>query len=256
MTEQDFTQAVNSGKVTAEEPASSDASPSHTASAPAPAAQASEDIALQQFIPILVGLQSTQRYLSAAPTFVPQTFQDQLQFVFDGTKYSVYVYFNNQWNQVKIPGGLSTVKGTDTATLTSHSASTTHTITHGLDGPVKMIMCTTQLTPAGVPGANRNDGQGVGDVILDGSGNIIGGFCASVLTGAPGTTPFGYVSFSALSGSVTAQTTTNSGALVANMTVTVNNVTATTFDIVYTVSDNGGAGAPTQNFSVSWTVMG
>ena len=39
------------------------------------------------------------------------------------------------------------------------------------------------------------------------------------------------------------------------MTLTVNNVTATTFDLVYTVSDNGGAGAPVQNFSVDWTVM-
>ena len=43
--------------------------------------------------------------LSAAPTFIPQTFQDQIQFVFDGTNYHLYLYFNNQWNNFSASGG-------------------------------------------------------------------------------------------------------------------------------------------------------
>jgi len=50
-------------------------------------------------------LQSVQDFLSAAPTFIPQTFQDQIQFVFDGSNYYLYLYFNNQWNAFPIASG-------------------------------------------------------------------------------------------------------------------------------------------------------
>jgi hypothetical protein len=65
----------------------------------------STDYNLEEFLSILIALQSVQQWLSAAPTFVPQTFQEQIQFVYDGSTYSIYFYANNQWNQVANSGG-------------------------------------------------------------------------------------------------------------------------------------------------------
>ena len=59
---------------------------------------------LNQFLPMLLQLQRTQDYLTAAPTFIPQTFQDQIQFVFTGSAYYLYIYFNNQWNNIPLGG--------------------------------------------------------------------------------------------------------------------------------------------------------
>ncbi|HKF48322.1 MAG TPA: hypothetical protein VKB38_13250 [Terracidiphilus sp.] len=60
---------------------------------------------IDQFLPILTQLQSTQQCLTAAPTFIPQTFQEQLQFVYTGGNYYLYLYFKDQWNQFSITGG-------------------------------------------------------------------------------------------------------------------------------------------------------
>src|SRR5882672_6789773 len=106
MTQEEFNAAITAGDVAHEAQASSaDTShPAAEASSPSTAVAASaaptQNLTIDQFIPILVALQSTQKFLSAAPTFVPQTFQDQVQFVFDGTSYSLYFYANNQWNKI------------------------------------------------------------------------------------------------------------------------------------------------------------
>lgn len=252
MTVQEFQAAISSGSVKSAAPATaaSPASGPSTTAAASPAAPSS----VEQFLPQLVLAQSTQSFLAAPPTFVPQTFQDQIQFVFDGTSYFVYFYFNNQWNKFTSASALNKAEGTDTATFTSHSATSTHTITHGLGKPPSIILVNATLVPNGVPGSGTNKGNGVGGIMLDGSGNPIGGTCISILTGQPVGTLSSVVSVAAASNVITAETTTSGGT--ANMSVTVNNVTDTTFDIVYAVSDNGGAGAPTQSFSVGWAVMG
>jgi hypothetical protein len=125
MTQEELKAAVDGGKATVEEPQSS--GPDNAASAPAsaPAVQAPQELSLQQFIPILVGLQSTQKYLSAAPTFIPQTFQDQIQFVFDGTNYFAYFYANNQWNFAQLNSGSTGFTKRQTTTLANVQSSIT-----------------------------------------------------------------------------------------------------------------------------------
>jgi hypothetical protein len=148
---------------------------------------------------------------------------------------------------------LTNVRGGDTATLNSHSASTTHTITHGLGRTVTMIKVWATLTPNGVPGANTDVGYGIGEIMLDASGNILGGLQIAFYSGSSGVYGNSLQVLASGSGQISASTETSGG--VANMSITANNVTSTTFDIVYTVSDNGGAGAPTQNFTANWMVM-
>jgi hypothetical protein len=96
MTEGEFTAAVSSGSVQAEAP--------DTESGVA-SASATESISITQFIPLLMQLESVQQCVSAAPTYIPQTFQDQIVFVFDGSNYFLYLYFNNQWNSFPVIGG-------------------------------------------------------------------------------------------------------------------------------------------------------
>ncbi len=36
---------------------------------------------------------------------MPQSFEEQIQFVFDGSDYYLYFYANNQWNQIASTGG-------------------------------------------------------------------------------------------------------------------------------------------------------
>lgn len=92
MTESEYSAAQSSGAIENVEPEET-----------APASSPTDSIS--QFIPLLTQLQSTQRCLTAAPTNIPQTFQDQIQFVFDGTHYFLYLYFNNQWNSFPVIGG-------------------------------------------------------------------------------------------------------------------------------------------------------
>src|SRR4051812_28824288 len=94
MTEPEYKAGIESGAITVEaipEAEEKNASPVSNTS-------------VEQFIPLLTQLQSTQRCLTAVPTFVPQTFQDQIQFVFTAGDYYLYLYFNNQWNSFSING--------------------------------------------------------------------------------------------------------------------------------------------------------
>src|ERR1700690_174568 len=106
MTEPEFTAAVASGAVTSSSD-SVDEGASGGASLPA-----TDSISIEQFVPLLTQLESVQQCVSSAPTYVPQTFQEQIQFVFDGSNYFLFLYFNNQWNEFPIIGGGGGTGGT------------------------------------------------------------------------------------------------------------------------------------------------
>jgi len=95
MTEPEFSAALSSGAIKSEDSAATEPE----GGAPTPVTQS---YSLAQFVPILLQLQSTQSYLTAAPTYVPQTFQEQIQFVYTGGKYYLYLYINNQWNSIAL----------------------------------------------------------------------------------------------------------------------------------------------------------
>lgn len=101
MTSEDFNAAAASGKVTVVQPATP----------PASSTPSTPRVDLSQFLPLLTALQSVKKWLSAAPTSVPQTFVDQLQFIFDGSNYYLYFYANNQWNQVGSSGAGGSAAG-------------------------------------------------------------------------------------------------------------------------------------------------
>ena len=261
MTLSDLQAAASAGKVTSEEPAQTPGSGSGApALAPSSGAgssvSANENTDITQFIPLLVQLQSIQAWLPSAPTVAPQTFEDQIQFVYDGTNYYLYFWANNQWNKLQAGNsGWNQKSGTDPGpTFTSHGTSQTNTVTHGLGKRPSIILVSTTINPNGVPGANTNKGLGVGSIMLDGFGNAIGGIAMWFFTGSPAGA-FGLGAYSSLPTSIGASTVTTGGT--ANMSITVQNVTATSFDIVYSVSDNGAFGAPTQTFpDTIWNVFG
>ena len=97
MTSEEFATAAKSGAVSFE---SSESGAPETESGTSEGA--TPGLSINQFLPLLVQLQSVQQYVATAPTYIPQTFQDQFQFVFDGTNYLLYLYFNNQWNSIKL----------------------------------------------------------------------------------------------------------------------------------------------------------
>jgi hypothetical protein len=72
---------------------------------PASEARAPEGVpdvlpSLMEFLPVLLALQSSQNVLTAAPTFVPRTFQDQIQFVTTGGSSYLYLYFGGAWHRI------------------------------------------------------------------------------------------------------------------------------------------------------------
>ena len=50
-------------------------------------------------MPVLFGLRAPQKHLTAAPTFTPKTFLEQIQFVDTGSEKDLYLYFNNAWQK-------------------------------------------------------------------------------------------------------------------------------------------------------------
>jgi hypothetical protein len=160
MIESEFKSAINSGAIKAEvDSQSAQGEPEGGAGLPV---QQSFD--LTQFLPMLIQLQSTQAVLTAPPTYIPRTFQEQIQFVFTGGVYYLYLYFNNQWNKVTLGAtgvtqilagsgiSVSPVGGTGAVTVTNaiafktgsstrimNASSGTQTIAHGL-GKVPSIV--------------------------------------------------------------------------------------------------------------------
>lgn len=82
-------------------------------STPAPQEQSFDP--LNPFITILNLLNRPRNYLSAAPTFVPQNFVDQFQFVDDGATKWLYIYVNKVWVGIKDgSGGSGSAAGSNT----------------------------------------------------------------------------------------------------------------------------------------------
>ena len=326
MTEPEFIAANASGSIESSEPDTSTESETSNSDV--------STIPLEQFVPILTQLQSVQRCLTAAPTSIPQTFQDQIQFVFSSGNYFLYLYFNNQWNSFpviggggsgvtqvlagtgisispgggtgnvtinctitdatlpmsnittnnvsisqhgfapkapndatkyldgtgaySIPpsggGGMVSASGTDTLTGATVPINTTHTITHGLGTTPKIISIQIpQLLAPPAFGTSLNYDAQNGWIYLNGSGTVIGGIMTQyhVTAGGGGT--------SVLNGASTGPTSINSTSNTSGgngvAAITINNFTATTFDIVYTGSISA-AGPSTFSFpTVTWQVM-
>ena len=57
---------------------------------------------LPQFLGLLQNLRTPRQHLSAAPTLVPKTMVDQIQFYDDGTNRRLYLYINNTWRYVTL----------------------------------------------------------------------------------------------------------------------------------------------------------
>lgn len=49
------------------------------------------------YIPLFKQMRSVKRPLSAAPTFTPQNFLEQIQFYKNGSTYRVYFYIEGSW---------------------------------------------------------------------------------------------------------------------------------------------------------------
>lgn len=136
MTEQEFNAAATAGKVTVEADAQSDDTTSTSSTLPT--------TPIDQFIPLLTQLSGAQVCLTSAPTFVPQTFQEQIQFVFTGGDYYLYLYFNGGWHSFSVsatPGVtqilagtgiiISPSGGTGTVTISAESSGVTSVTTLG-----------------------------------------------------------------------------------------------------------------------------
>ncbi len=140
---------------------------------------------------------------------------------------------------------LSMVSGSDTESMFSN-AQVTHTITHGLGTPPKIIYVASTFQPLPPAGSNTNQGWTTGDIILDGSGNIIGGSYWAFLVNT-----FTFVGTATAGGNITGQAVTSGGT--GTSSVAVNNVTSTTFDIVY--NSTAARGGASQDFTVYWYVQ-
>jgi hypothetical protein len=326
MTESDYNAQLASGAIKIE-PAPEEAAPSESSTS------SSSSISVEQFIPLLMALQSTQRCLTAAPTNIPQTFQDQIQFVFAGSTYYLYLYFNNQWNSFAATGGggsgviqllagfgiaLSPGGGTGTVTISctiddatlpmsdittnnvstsqhgfvpklpndatkflngqgaftvptfgggsaiatlsgtdSYSGTTpftvTHTITHAFGKRPTMITISipTLVSPA-PPGSGHTGQEAQGWFTLDTNGNPIAGMYVSYSHVYGGSGVFTLTQAGLVTNSLSSSGSTGGGT--GTVSITVNNVTNTTFDIVYTSTDTTGVSftSPT----IAWTVIG
>jgi hypothetical protein len=95
MDEKSLIQSIATGKAKMVEPV-------HLSGGEARAPEGVPDVmpSLAEFLPILLALQSTQNVLTAAPTFVPRTFQDQIQFVTTGGSSYLYLYFGGAWHRI------------------------------------------------------------------------------------------------------------------------------------------------------------
>jgi hypothetical protein len=179
MTESELNQAIQKGDV-----APADANPDTSTENPqTPSAPAQEPTNVEQYIPIMVDLSNVRRYLSSAPTMAPQSFQDQIQFVYDGTSYFLYFWANNQWNGIPVPtsSGAFISSGSITDVTTDANFGVTPqnndtVVTHGLGTTPKMILLTLgQLRVPANNGGSQAHSYYQLFLFFGGSGNLIGG---------------------------------------------------------------------------------
>jgi hypothetical protein len=155
---------------------------------------------------------------------------------------------NPQWNQFNVPE----IAGTDTGptiAASSPASPVTHTITHGLGKRPQFITATIsnlQAIPPSGSGATNNNGYGW--IFLDTNGVARGGLSFIQNVGTSNLTSVGVGPTS-----VTASATSSGGS--GSCSITINNVTATTFDIVYSYSITSGTASFTF-VNVGWMVFG
>jgi len=61
-----------------------------------------EQVKLDDYLPILVALSRPRRYLTAHPTFKPKNLTDSIQFAKISTTYYLDLYINNAWFYVAL----------------------------------------------------------------------------------------------------------------------------------------------------------
>ncbi len=97
MTEEEFTQLADQGKV------------ERTDATSQPDSTSPQLPDLGEFLSVLTGLRQMRRHLDTPPTFTPKTFAEQIQFYDDGTEQRMYLYVNKTWMSVALSGGDSMV---------------------------------------------------------------------------------------------------------------------------------------------------
>lgn len=149
-------------------------------------------------------------------------------------------------------GGAGSATGTDTLTGATPPVSVTHTITHGLGVIPAFISAEVPEFNAPVPsGSGTNFDSENGWLYLNGSGVVVGGFTSTyhITTGGAGTRALTQAS----SGPSNIASVGNTSGGTGTASVTINNITTTTFDIVYVTS----AGVPSSySFpTISWLAV-
>lgn len=149
-------------------------------------------------------------------------------------------------------GSIATLSGTDSLSGTTPTT-TTHTITHGFGKRPTTITLSVPTIVAAAPAGTGTTGQEPqGWFTLDTNGNSIAGMYVSYTHVFGGGGTFTLSGGGLLTNSITGTQTTSGGTGTA--VITLNNITTTTFDIVYAWTGSSGQGfnSPT----VTWTVMG
>lgn len=57
---------------------------------------------MEQFVPLLFALIRVKRHLTAAPTFIPRNFGEQIQVYHSGADYRLYIYVDKAWKYVAL----------------------------------------------------------------------------------------------------------------------------------------------------------
>jgi len=57
---------------------------------------------VQDYVVLLEAMNKPRRHITAAPTFVPGNFADQIQFYDDGVARRLYLYINGTWRYVAL----------------------------------------------------------------------------------------------------------------------------------------------------------
>lgn len=56
----------------------------------------------EEFVAVLIALRKYRRHVTAAPTFKPKTFPEQIQLYDDGANRRLYLYVNGSWRYVAL----------------------------------------------------------------------------------------------------------------------------------------------------------
>ena len=91
MTQDEFNQKQAAGEVQVIEPQVSQNPPQPSAPNP-----------VEEYLTVLEALRRPRASLTTAPTFIPQTLTDQIQFYDDGVNRRLYLYVNKVWRYVAL----------------------------------------------------------------------------------------------------------------------------------------------------------